>query len=56
MRTYSVTNNYDEIIEVNLNSIEKAKTFCDVVNTFHAAIDIMQGNHISDAKSIMAIF
>lgn len=56
MRAYSVTNNYDEIIEVNLNSIEKAKTFCDVVNTFHAAIDIMQGNHISDAKSIMAIF
>lgn len=56
MRTYSVTNNYDEILEVNLNSIEKAKTFCNVVNTFHAAIDIMQGNHISDAKSIMAIF
>ncbi len=56
MRTYSVTNNYDEILEINLNSIEKAKTFCDVVNTFHAAIDIMQGNHISDAKSIMAIF
>lgn len=56
MRTYSVTNNYDEIFEINLNSIEKAKLFCNVVNTFNADIDIMQGNYISDAKSIMAIF
>jgi phosphocarrier protein HPr len=56
MRTYSVTNNYAEIIQISLNSIEKAKEFCHVVGGFHADIDIMQGNHISDAKSIMAIF
>ena len=40
---YSSTNNYGEILEISLNSIEKAKSFCDLANTFHA-------------KSIMAIF
>ena len=53
---YSSTNNYGEILEISLNSIEKAKSFCDLANTFHAEIDIMQERHISDAKSIMAIF
>lgn len=53
---YSSTNNYGEILEISLNSIEKAKSFCNLANTFHAEIDIMQERHISDAKSIMAIF
>ena len=53
---YSSTNNYGEIFEISLNSIEKAKSFCNLANTFHAEIDIMQERHISDAKSIMAIF
>lgn len=53
---YSSTNDYGEILEISLNSIEKAKSFCDLANTFHAEIDIMQERHISDAKSIMAIF
>ena len=53
---YSSTNNYGEILEISLNSIEKAKSFCDLANTFHAEIDIMQERHISDAKSIMSIF
>ena len=53
---YSSTNNYGEILEISLNSIEKAKSFCDLANTFHAEIDIMQERHISDAKSLMAIF
>lgn len=39
---YSSTNNYGEILEISLNSIEKAKSFCDLANTFHAEIDIMQ--------------
>lgn len=38
---YSSTNNYGEILEISLNSIEKAKSFCDLANTFHAEIDIM---------------
>ena len=38
---YSSTNNYGEILEISLNSIEKAKSFCDLANTFHAEIAIM---------------
>ena len=41
---------------VNINSIEKVKTFVHIINTYDAEFDLISGRFIIDAKSIMGIF
>ena len=40
-------------IKISLNSIDKVKTFVNVINRFDAEFDLVSG---IDAKSIMGIF
>ena len=39
-------------IKISLNSIDKVKTFVNVINRF----DLVSGRYVIDAKSIMGIF
>ena len=41
---------------VNINSIEKVKSFVNTVSTYDAEFDLISGRFIIDAKSIMGIF
>lgn len=43
-------------IKVNLNSIDKVKTFVNLVNTFDGDYDLVSDRYVIDAKSIMGIF
>lgn len=45
-----------EILDVNLNSIDKVKKFVNVTNQFDFNVYITQGRYVIDAKSIMGIF
>lgn len=45
-----------EILDIELNSIEKVKKFVDVTNKFDSDMYISQGRYVIDAKSIMGIF
>lgn len=56
MKEYTTQNMYDEIVEVNLNTIERIKKFGSIVSKFDSDIDVMQERHISDAKSVIALF
>lgn len=42
-------------VVVNLNDIEKLKSFVNVVSTFEADFDAVRGRYIIDAKSIMGM-
>ena len=42
-------------IKISLNSIDKVKTFVNVINRFDAEFDLVSGRYV-DAKSIMGIF
>ena len=39
-----------------LNSIDKVKSFVNLVNTFDTDFDLVSGRYVIDAKSIMGIF
>ena len=41
---------------VNINSIEKVKSFVNTVSTYDAEFDLISGRFFIDAKSIMGIF
>ena len=43
-------------VKISLNSIDKVKTFVNVINRFSAEFDLVSGRYVIDAKSIMGIF
>ena len=43
-------------VKISLNSIDKVKTFVNVINRFNAEFDLVSGRYVIDAKSIMGIF
>ena len=43
-------------VKISLNSIDKVKTFVNVINRFDAEFDLVSGRYVIDAKSIMGIF
>ena len=43
-------------VKVSLNSIDKVKTFVNLINRFDAEFDLVSGRYVIDAKSIMGIF
>ena len=43
-------------IKISLNSIDKVKTFVNVINRFDAEFDLVSGRYVIDAKSIMGSF
>lgn len=43
-------------VKVNLNSIDKVKSFVNIITGFDADFDLSSGRYIIDAKSIMGIF
>lgn len=45
-----------ESVRINLNSIEKVKSFVNEIGKFDAEFDLVSGRYVIDAKSIMGIF
>lgn len=43
-------------VQINLNSIDKVKTFVSTVTKFETDFDLVSGRYVIDAKSIMGIF
>ncbi len=43
-------------IEITLNSIDKVKSFVNVITKFDNDFDLVSGRYVIDAKSIMGIF
>lgn len=43
-------------VNISLNSIEKVKTFVNLINRFDYDFDLVSGRYVIDAKSIMGIF
>ena len=43
-------------IKISLNSIDKVKTFVNVINRFDAEFDLVSVRYVIDSKSIMGIF
>ena len=43
-------------INISLNSIEKVKTFVNLINKYDYDFDLISGRYVIDAKSIMGIF
>ena len=43
-------------ITIALNSIDKVKSFVNLINTFNTDFDLISGRYVIDAKSIMGIF
>lgn len=43
-------------IDISLNSIEKVKTFVNLINRYDYDFDLVSGRYVIDAKSIMGIF
>ena len=43
-------------VDISLNSIEKVKTFVNLINRFDYDFDLVSGRYVIDAKSIMGIF
>lgn len=43
-------------IQVTLNSIDKVKTFVNLVSKYNSDFDLVSGRYVIDAKSIMGIF
>ena len=43
-------------VDISLNSIEKVKTFVNLINRFDYDFDLISGRYVIDAKSIMGIF
>ena len=43
-------------VQININSIDKVKTFVNTVTAYDAEFDLVSGRFVIDAKSIMGIF
>lgn len=43
-------------IQVTLNSIDKVKTFVNLISRHNSDFDLVSGRYVIDAKSIMGIF
>ena len=43
-------------VDISLNSIDKVKTFVNLINQFDYDFDLVSGRYVIDAKSIMGIF
>jgi len=43
-------------VDISLNSIEKVKTFVNLINRYDYDFDLVSGRYVIDAKSIMGIF
>ena len=43
-------------LNISLNSIEKVKTFVNLINRYDYDFDLVSGRYVIDAKSIMGIF
>lgn len=43
-------------VNISLNSIEKVKTFVNLINRYDYDFDLVSGRYVIDAKSIMGIF
>ena len=43
-------------VTISLNSIEKVKSFVNVLTKFDNDFDLVSGRYVIDAKSIMGIF
>ena len=41
---------------ISMGTIEKVKRFVDIVSTYRERVDLVDGNYIVNAKSIMSIF
>ena len=43
-------------VKISLNSIDKVKSFVNVIGQFDSDFDLISGRYVIDAKSIMGIF
>lgn len=43
-------------VKISLNSIDKVKSFVNVITKFDYDFDLVSGRYVIDAKSIMGIF
>lgn len=43
-------------VDISLNSIDKVKTFVNLINRYDYDFDLVSGRYVIDAKSIMGIF
>lgn len=43
-------------MNVKLNSVDKVKSFVDIVSRYPVDMDLVNGRYVIDAKSIMGIF
>ncbi len=43
-------------VTINLNSIDKVKSFVNDITKFDSDFDLISGRYVIDAKSIMGIF
>lgn len=43
-------------VHVSLNSIDKVKSFVNIVGKYSTDFDLVSGRYVIDAKSIMGIF
>ena len=43
-------------VQISLNSIDKVKSFVNVITKFDCDFDLVSGRYVIDAKSIMGIF
>ncbi len=43
-------------IKITLNSIDKVKTFVNLIGKYNSDFDLVSGRYVIDAKSIMGIF
>ena len=43
-------------VNISLNSIDKVKTFVNLINRYDYDFDLVSGRYVIDAKSIMGIF
>ncbi|MBQ8940809.1 MAG: HPr family phosphocarrier protein [Firmicutes bacterium] len=43
-------------LNISINSIDKVKSFVNIINTFDGNFDLVSDRYVVDAKSIMGIF
>ena len=43
-------------LNITINSIDKVKSFVNIINTFDGNFDLVSDRYVVDAKSIMGIF
>ena len=46
----------ENMIKINLNKIEDVMKFYTLVNTFPSDIDVVSGNTVIDAKSLLGLY